>query len=164
MKYQYLMSEGDHVVTVGQPIHFYDDGGADGILSKSGLKGSVTFQPADPAKKIRVTVVSYKTAATAILDFYSGRAVSEVSLGQCKQSTYPELPMVSAAEDGAMFVNVACNSYSYGTYDGWDMIVEQYEPGALHFKNVKAENAAAEKDGARCYGCAYDQTDGCCRR
>lgn len=145
-KYIYLMSEGDHVVTIGKSIHFYDDGGADGILNKNGLKGTVTFVPEDPTKVIRVTVVSYNTAATAILDFYSGREVNaNNSLGQCKQRTFPELPMVSKAEDGAMFVNVACQSYSYSNYDGWDMIVEQYTPSALHATSAELTNNADEQ-------------------
>ena len=142
VKYQYLMSDGNHEVTVSKTIHFYDDGGSDGALNKNGLNGSVTFIPADPTKKIRVTVVKYATAATGVLDFYSGRAVAETSLGQCKQSKFPALPMVSKADDGAMYVNVACKSYSYGTYDGWDMIVEQYTPSDLYVDSATTDNAA----------------------
>ena len=146
VKYQFVMSDGDHIVTINQPIHFYDDGGDSDILSKDGLNGTVIFQPADPTKKIRVTVVNYKTAATAILDFYSGREVNDLeALGQCKQSTFPSLPMVSAADDGAMFVNVACKSYSYGTYDGWDMIVEQYTPSALSVEKLTGASVAEEE-------------------
>ncbi|MCM1452597.1 MAG: DUF4465 domain-containing protein [Clostridium sp.] len=141
-KYQFLMSDGDHTVTVGKTIHFYDDGGSDGYMSKDGLNGTVTFLPEDPTKKIRATVVKYSTAATGILDFYSGREAAGTSLGQCKQRTYPELPMVSKAEDGSMLVNVACKAVSYSSYDGWDILIEQYEPSDLYIKGVNAENAA----------------------
>ncbi|MCM1222561.1 MAG: DUF4465 domain-containing protein, partial [Lachnospiraceae bacterium] len=141
-KYQFLMSDGDHIVTVGKTIHFYDDGGSEGYMSKDGLNGTVTFVPEDPTKKIRATVSIYSTAATGILDFYSGREAAGTSLGQCKMRTYPELPMVSKAEDGAMLVNVACKAVSYSSYDGWDILIEQYEPSDLYINTVKAENAA----------------------
>lgn len=141
---QYLMSAGNHTVTVSKPLHFYDDGGPEGILSKDGLNGTVVFRPSTPGKQIRATVISYSTAATAQLNFYSGSSViDEMHLGQCKQKTYPALPMVSKAEDGSMIVNVTCNSYSYGTYDGWDILIEEYAPSAIYAQEIKATAEAA---------------------
>lgn len=142
VKYQYLMKPGDTELTITNAIHFYDDGGSDGILSKDGLKGNVTFIPADPTKTIRATVVSYKTAATGTIDFYNGHSAEGISLGQCKQSAFPALPIVSAAQDGSLTLNVNCSSYSYGTYDGWDIIIEQYTPSDLYVKDATAENIA----------------------
>lgn len=141
-KYQYLMSDGDHIVTVGNAIHFYDDGGASGNVNKNGLNGTVIFQPADPYKKIRITVVSYATANTGTVDFYAGRSAGGDHLGQCKLRTFPELPVVSLADDGAMFVKVSVAKVSYGSYAGWDMIVEQYVPTDLYASDVKASSAA----------------------
>ncbi len=142
-KYIFLMANGNHTVTVNKPIHFYDDGGANGNLTRQGLEGNVTFVPADPAKKIRVTVISYATANTGVLTFYSGRDPEGESLGECRLRSFPELPVVSKADDGSMTVNVSIKSFSYTTYAGWDILVEQYVPGDLYATNVTAANVAS---------------------
>lgn len=144
-KYEYLLRAGDNgVVTVSRPIHFYDDGGADGNLNQEGLNGTVTFVPAEAGKAIRMTFVKYKTAATGIMNLYSGRQINNSELlGTCKQNSTPELPVVSRAEDGALFVDFQSKN-TYSAYEGWDILVEPYTPSALY---ATAVNGLGIADG-----------------
>ena len=131
------------VVTVGDPMMFYDDGGADGNYSKS-FKGTVTFVPADPTKLIRMDIKKFeKDSSDDFYVYYGGEvtASEDVEVGNDFDTSQP---IVSKSADGKLTVQF--RSYSFSTPKaGWEIQVTQYEPQPLAVTKVTTEAVAPEK-------------------
>lgn len=141
VKYIYLMQEGENVVTVTNPLLFYDDGGADGKLTK-GFKGTVTFIPGRENSAVQLNTLSTFSIGSGKLYVYSGREVNaDKILGTITgySTTTGPANLVSKAEDGTLTVRFEANS-SATTLDGWEMEVSLHEKTPFAIESIATQN------------------------
>lgn len=128
VKYIYNMQSGSNVVTVTEPLLFYDDGGKDGKLTK-GFKGTVTFVPGRENSAVQLNTLSTFSIGGGKMMIYSGSEVNPDNiLGKVtgySTTTGPE-NLISKAEDGSMTIDFEANSTAT-TLDGWEMEVKLHE-------------------------------------
>ena len=138
VKYIYLMQEGNNIVTVTEPLLFYDDGGADGKLTK-GFKGSVTFVPGRDNSAVQINTLNTFSIGSGKMMIYSGREANEENiLGKITgySTTTGPANLVSKAEDGSMTVVFEANS-SASTLDGWEMEVSLHEKTPFTIETIE---------------------------
>lgn len=141
VKYLYIMQEGANVVTVTEPLLFYDDGGADGKLTK-GFKGSVTFVPGRDNSAVQINTLNTFSIGSGKMMIYSGREANEENiLGKITgySTTTGPANLVSKAEDGSMTVVFEANS-SASTLDGWEMEVSLHEKTPFTIEAIDVTN------------------------
>ncbi|MDY6292909.1 MAG: DUF4465 domain-containing protein [Bacteroidales bacterium] len=141
VKYIYLMQEGNNIVTVTEPLLFYDDGGADGKLTK-GFKGSVTFVPGRENSAVQINTLNTFSIGSGKMMIYSGREANEENiLGKITgySTTTGPANLVSKAEDGSMTVVFEANS-SASTLDGWEMEVSLHEKTPFTIEAIDVAN------------------------
>ena len=141
VKYIYLMQEGANVVTVTEPLLFYDDGGADGKLTK-GFKGTVTFVPGRDNSAVQINTLNTFSIGSGKMMIYSGREANEENiLGKVTgySTTTGPANLVSKAEDGSMTVVFEANS-SASTLDGWEMEVSLHEKTPFIIEAIDVAN------------------------
>lgn len=138
VKYIYLMQEGNNIVTVTEPLLFYDDGGADGKLTK-GFKGTVTFVPGRENSAVQINTLNTFSIGSGKMMIYSGREANEENiLGKITgySTTTGPANLVSKAEDGSMTVVFEANS-SASTLDGWEMEVSLHEKTPFTIETIE---------------------------
>lgn len=141
VKYIYLMQEGNNIVTVTEPLLFYDDGGADGKLTK-GFKGTVTFVPGRDNSAVQINTLNTFSIGSGKMMIYSGREANEENiLGNITgySTTTGPANLVSKAEDGSMTVVFEANS-SASTLDGWEMEVSLHEKTPFTIEAIDVAN------------------------
>ena len=141
VKYIYLMQEGNNIVTVTEPLLFYDDGGADGKLTK-GFKGTVTFVPGRDNSAVQINTLNTFSIGSGKMMIYSGREANEENiLGKITgySTTTGPANLVSKAEDGSMTVVFEANS-SASTLDGWEMEVSLHEKTPFTIEAIDVAN------------------------
>ncbi|MBQ5408803.1 MAG: DUF4465 domain-containing protein [Muribaculaceae bacterium] len=141
VKYIYLMQEGNNIVTVTEPLLFYDDGGADGKLTK-GFKGTVTFVPGRDNSAVQINTLNTFSIGSGKMMIYSGREANEENiLGKVTgySTTTGPANLVSKAEDGSMTVVFEANS-SASTLDGWEMEVSLHEKTPFIIEAIDVAN------------------------
>ncbi len=141
VKYIYLMQEGNNIVTVTEPLLFYDDGGADGKLTK-GFKGTVTFVPGRENSAVQINTLNTFSIGSGKMMIYSGREANEENiLGKITgySTTTGPANLVSKAEDGSMTVVFEANS-SASTLDGWEMEVSLHEKTPFIIEAIDVAN------------------------
>lgn len=136
---QFIFKEGDNgIITVAGSLRVYDTGG------KTNQYGTyedcqVTFQPVDPNKIIKVSILSLDLDYNAYLKFYYGSKVKEGSYSYDKQfDKYADpLPIsfISEAADGYMTVTFE-SGRNLG--DGFEILVEEYEPLPLSTTSIES--------------------------
>ena len=141
VKYLYVMQSGTNVVTVTEPLLFYDDGGKDGKLTK-GFKGTVIFVPGRENSAVQINTLNTFSIGSGKMMIYSGReANADNILGKVtgySTTTGPE-NLVSKAEDGSMTVVFEANA-SATTLDGWEMEVSLHEKTPFTIETVEVVN------------------------
>ncbi len=141
VKYIYTMQSGTNVVTVTEPLLFYDDGGADGKLTK-GFKGTVTFVPGRDNSAVQINTLSTFSIGSGKMMIYSGReANADNVLGKVtgySTTTGPD-NLVSKAADGSITVVFEANA-SASTLDGWEMEVSLHEKTPFTVETVEVAN------------------------
>lgn len=141
VKYIYLMQEGNNIVTVTEPLLFYDDGGADGKLTK-GFKGTVTFVPGRDNSAVQINTLNTFSIGSGKMMIYSGREANEENiLGKITgySTTTGPANLVSKAEDGSMTVVFEANA-SASTLDGWEMEVSLHEKTPFTIEAIDVAN------------------------
>lgn len=141
VKYIYLMQEGNNIVTVTEPLLFYDDGGADGKLTK-GFKGTVTFVPGRDNSAVQINTLNTFSIGSGKMMIYSGREANEENiLGKITgySTTTGPANLVSKAEDGSMTVVFEANA-SASTLDGWEMEVSLHEKTPFTIEAIDVTN------------------------
>ena len=139
VKYIYLLEPGDNVVVVTNPLMFYDDGGADGKVSK-GLKGNVVFVPGRENCSIEIDTKDTFSIGSGKMMVYSGsEALQENILGKATgySTTTGPANLVSKAEDGKMLITYEGNSTAT-TLDGWAIEVKLHEKTPYAIETVEA--------------------------
>lgn len=147
-----LMSSGHSTVTVGDtPLTLYDDGGADGQITK-GFQGTMTFMPGTEGKKVQIDLSTVKLYEGSIyyqyLNIYNGTEVDAAKL--IKRVKNGETALVhSTSVDGAITVELSHNGLTSLTSDGIEATVSLFEPQAMTLDNITVTQAA---DGTVCAG------------
>ena len=145
VKYIYLLEAGDNVVVVTNPLMFYDDGGADGNVSK-GLKGNVTFVPGRENCSVEITTKGTFSIGSGKMYVYSGsEAIQDNILGSVTgySTTNGPANLVSKAEDGTMLVTYEGNTTAT-TLAGWAIEVKLHEKTPFAIETVDVANTTTD--------------------
>lgn len=128
------MGQGHTTHTISSPQAFYDDGGRTGQIS-SRYNGTVTFEPSDAGKRVRLTFDKldlFNTSNTGmndILKVYSGRTADEAHLIATVLKEATPLVFNSASEDGC--ITVTLRSTTGVPKAGFEARVEQVTPETM---------------------------------
>ncbi|MBQ0120309.1 MAG: DUF4465 domain-containing protein [Bacteroidales bacterium] len=148
-KSMYIMQEGTNVVTVVNPIMFYDNGGPAENFTK-GFNGTVTFVPGKENCGIVIDSKSFATGSSSYNKFglFNGRTADEanrVGTATTYYATYGPQNVISEAEDGSLTVTFNTSTASYASVTaGWEIDVRLHEYKPLAVETVEASSA---KDG-----------------
>ncbi|MBR6283872.1 MAG: DUF4465 domain-containing protein [Muribaculaceae bacterium] len=141
VKYLYVMESGSKVVTVTEPMLFYDDGGKDGNITK-GFKGTVTFVPGRDNSAVQINTLNTFSIGSGKMMIYSGReANADNILGKVTgySTTTGPANLVSKAEDGSLTVVFEANTTAT-TLAGWEMEVSLHEKTPFTIETVEVAN------------------------
>lgn len=131
--------------TVGEPLRFYDDGGADGKIG-SKFEGIVTFVPATAGEAVKIDFAKleiFNTSSTGmndILTVYNGREADNANLIATLLKE-PEI-VKSTADDGSLTVKLV--STTGNPANGWEATVSQFLPGDMTLTAVNVTDGAPE--------------------
>jgi len=145
VKYLYNMESGVNIVTVNEPLMFYDDGGKDGNLTK-GFKGTTIFEPGRENNAVQIDTKSTFSIGSGKMYIYSGReAIKENMLGSVTgySTTTGPANLVSKAEDGSLTVVFEANTTA-STLDGWEIEVSLHEKTPFVVEDITAVNTTDE--------------------
>lgn len=147
-----IISSEHTTITVGNvPLAFYDDGGADGQITK-GFKGMITFVPGTDGKKVQIDMKSLKLYEGSIyyqyLNIYNGKEANGENLVKSMKSGSTGL-IHSTSEDGALTVELGHNGLTGFTADGFEAVVSLFKPQPMKLDSILASQAAT---GTVCAG------------
>lgn len=123
------ISQTHQTIVVDKEINFYDDGGPSAKCS-AGFKGSITFSPSTPGKKVMMefkTFDIFKTSSVGYNDIfrvYNGKVASESEL-QGEYLTNPYI-LKSWAADGSLTITFEVKTGI--PRDGWHIVVKEFTP------------------------------------
>ena len=140
VKYIYNMASGDNIVTVTEPLMFYDDGGKDGKLTK-GFKGKTIFVPGRDNSAVQIDTKSTFSIGSGKMYVYSGREANQDNLlGTVTGYSTTNGPknLVSKAEDGALTVVFEANTTA-STLDGWEIEVSLHEKTPFVVESIQIQ-------------------------
>lgn len=161
-----LMQAGDNgevVISQEQPMMFYDDGGADGNVSK-GFDGHVTFVPKEEGNVIKFDFEQLSISYTDTLFVYEGAVMdNEHLVNKYYGSTAKETYLVSNAADGKFTVRFFSKG-SYSQPKGFAISVKSYRKKAMEITGITtrsiARGAAMPGEGDVKMICAEISTEG----
>ena len=139
----YLIKNGENgevKVKEGMALMFYDDGGADGPVSKN-FNGTVTFVPESPADNIKFDFKEWDLVYTSKFYLYHGGEVKEKADIEIKSSDKPHegAPITSQSEDGKITVKFTNKT---STPDGFAIEVTAYKKSDVKVTSVTTEAVA----------------------
>lgn len=129
---------GEVLVSSGQPLLFYDDGGLDGNYTK-GFDGTVTFAPKTPGESVKLTFKSFNVANQDKFYVYNGGEVGEKADATYSRYDKPDY-FVSESEDGKLTVRFVTKMAS----EGFAIEVTAYQKQPLHIASVATQPVAPE--------------------
>ena len=148
IKSMLVMQSGVNVVTVTQPLMFYDDGGPDENFSK-GFDGTITFVPGVENCGVEINAISFATGSSSYNKFnvYHGSVVSDENKdGGNYYATYGPTHLLSKADDGSLTITFTTSSSSYASQTaGWEIEVYLHEYKPLAVDQVTASAATTEE-------------------
>ncbi|MCM1109370.1 MAG: DUF4465 domain-containing protein [Clostridium sp.] len=149
-----LMQQGDMTVSVDDtPLTLYDDGGADGQITKA-FQGRVTFVPVVEGKKVQIDLTSVKLYGTSYaiyyqyINVYNGKEATPENLIRTFRSDETAL-IHSTSADGALTLELTHNGLTGFTDDGIEATVSLFEPQAMTLESAVASQVA---EGTVCAG------------
>lgn len=134
VKYIVNMETGNKVVTVNNPLMFYDDGGADGP-TKKGFEGVITFVPGKPGYAVELATKSFSTGQGKFY-LYKGSEVNDDNLIDTYSYNKGPGSVISKAADGAFTVRYTGPTSTYSDYDGFAIEVKLHELVALSADSI----------------------------
>ena len=140
VKYIFLMQPDTTVITITNPLMFYDDGGAEGKLSAN-LSGVVIFVPGVENSAVQIDTKGTFSIGSGKMMIYSGQGVDANNiLGTVTgySTTNGPVGLISKAEDGAITIEFKGNSAA--TLDGWAIEVSLHEKTPYTIESVTATN------------------------
>lgn len=140
VKYIFLMQPDTTVITITNPLMFYDDGGADGKLSAN-LSGVVIFVPGVENSAVQLDTKGTFSIGSGKMMIYSGQGVDANNiLGTVTgySTTNGPVGLISKSEDGAITVDFKGNSAT--TLDGWAIEVSLHEKTPYTIESIAVVN------------------------
>ena len=137
----YNMVAGDNgeiLITEGEPLMFYDDGGIDGNYTTN-FSGTVTFAPKTPGQSVKLTFKEFSLTARDYIYLYDGGEEKETADAKYSLNDHPTY-FLSNSADGKVTVKFT-STYSS---TGFAIEVTAYEKKPLHVKSVTATSVAPE--------------------
>ncbi|RRC98756.1 DUF4465 domain-containing protein [Prevotella sp. OH937_COT-195] len=139
----YILKKGNNgeiKVKQGAAMMFYDDGGADGTVSKN-FEGTVTFVPESPADNIKLDFKEWKLVYTTKFYLYHGGEVKEKpdAVYGMYDKPHEEEPVTSQSEDGKITIKFTNKT---STPDGFAIEVTAYKKSDVHVTSVTTEAVA----------------------
>lgn len=148
-KSMYIMQEGTNVVTVVNPIMFYDNGGPSENFTK-GFNGTVTFVPGKENCGIVIDSKEFATGSSSYNKFglFNGRTADEanrVGTATSYYGTHGPQNIISEAEDGSLTVTFSTSTASYASVTaGWEIDVRLHEYKPLEVEAVTASSVKSD--------------------
>ncbi len=137
LKYIVNMETGSKVVTVNNPIMFYDDGGADGKTA-NGFDGTVTFVPGKEGCAVQLDTKSFSCGQGKFY-LYNGSKVDDNNLVDTYNYNSGPGTYISKAADGALTVRYTGPTSTYSSYDGFAIEMSLHKLASFTVDTVKAE-------------------------
>lgn len=146
LKLMYVLQSGDNgvvTITEGNPIMFYDDGGADGNASAS-FTGTVTFAPKSPADGIMLTFKAWDVYYTTKLNiFQKDNAEGTYDAQYSMYDNMPEKqPIRATSEDGKITVQFVTGTSGPA---GFAIEVSAYTKQDVYVKSVTTEDISVNE-------------------
>jgi len=136
-----IMQDGTNVVTVVNPIMFYDNGGPNENFTK-GFNGTVTFVPGRENCGVVIDSKSFATGSSSYNKFgvFNGREANEANRVGTATSFYgtngPQ-NVLSSAPDGSLTITFTTSTSSYASMTaGWEIDVRLHEYKPLNIESV----------------------------
>ena len=143
LKLMYVLQSGDNgvvTITEGNPIMFYDDGGADGNASAS-FTGTVTFAPKSPADGIMLTFKAWNVYYTTKLNIFQKDNAEGTYDAQYSMydNVLEQLPVRATSQDGKITVQ-----FTTGTSGpaGFAIEVSAYTKQDVYVKSITTEDVS----------------------
>ena len=131
-------NNGEILITEGEPLMFYDDGGIDGSYTTN-FSGTVTFAPKTPGQSVKLTFNDFALTAKDTIFIYDGGVEKEIADAKYTRYDHPTY-FLSNSADGKVTVKFT-STYSS---DGFAIEVTAYEKKPLHITSVTATSVAPE--------------------
>lgn len=141
----HIMQDGTALVTVVNPLMFYDNGGPSENFTK-GFNGTVTFVPGKENCGVVLDSKSFATGSSTYNKFgvFNGREAIEanrVGTATKYSATNGPVNVLSSAPDGSITVTFTTNSASYASVTaGWEIDVRLHEYMPLTVDSVKTQS------------------------
>lgn len=129
---------GEVLVASGQPLLFYDDGGADGDYTK-GFDGTVTFAPKTPGESVKLAFRSFALTYQDHLYLYHGGEAKDSPDADYSRYDKPDY-FVSQSEDGKVTVRFVTKMAS----EGFAIEVTAYKKQPLHIASMTTQPVAPD--------------------
>ena len=129
---------GEVLVSSGQSLLFYDDGGLDGDYTK-GFDGTVTFAPKTPGESVKLPFKCFNVTYQDKFYIYNGGEVGEKADATYSRYDKPDY-FVSESEDGKLTVRFVTKMAS----EGFAIEVTAYQKQPLHIASVATQPVAPE--------------------
>lgn len=146
LKLMYVLQSGDNgvvTITEGNPIMFYDDGGADGNASAS-FTGTVTFAPKSPADGIMLTFKAWDVYYTTKLNIF--QKDNAEGTYDAQYSTYDnvleQLPVRATSQDGKITLQFITGTSGPA---GFAIEVSAYTKQDVYVKSVTTEDISVNE-------------------
>lgn len=133
-------NNGEVRVSNGQPIMFYDDGGADGDYTKN-FEGTVTFAPKTAGESVKLTFKQWEIQGYSDkFNIYNGDTVKTTADATYSRYDQPKY-FVSTSADGKVTVNFTTKS----TGAGFAIEVSAYKKVPLYINKVTTKAVSPAK-------------------
>lgn len=129
---------GEVLVTNGQNIMFYDEGGADGDYAKN-LNSTITFAPKTPGESIRFDFKSWDVTYSDNMYLYNGGSTTGTEAAKYSKYDTPTY-FISESADGKVSVKFT-SKYSAA---GFAIEVSAFQKQPLYVESVKTTAVAPE--------------------
>ncbi len=125
VKYILNMPADTTVVTVTNPLMFYDDGGENGDETPK-FKGVVIFKSGKAGHAVKIDTKSF-SVGNGKLYLYDGSEVNDANLVDSYSYTSSPKTYISKAEDGSLTVKFESTTSTYSKYAGFAIDVSLHE-------------------------------------
>jgi hypothetical protein len=137
------ISATPQTIVVDKDLNFYDDGGSTGKCTEK-FKGTITFVPSTPGKKVMLEFLKFDIFNTSTVGYndifkvYNGKSADETQL-QGAYLTSPDV-LKSWADDGALTVSFEVKTGI--PRDGWRIVVKEFTPEPMTVEKTDCSQEA----------------------
>lgn len=140
IKNEMNISSGNKVVTVIDPLMFYDDGGKDGPSVK-GFDGTITFVPGKPGHSIEIDTKEFSVGSGKFYLYEGSEVNDEKLIGSFSYNSGPG-SLISDAKDNAFTVRYTGPTSSTSSFKGFAIEVKLHELKPFQVDTIAVEPAS----------------------